>query len=77
MRIVQNVKVLLKFVKSFVCLKLCVILHHQTKTIMRTITGVLSASIAMATENHLVQIAFCLLTFYLIYRELKSDEKLS
>lgn len=44
---------------------------------MRTITGVLSASIAMLTENHLVQIAFCLLTFYLIYRELKSDEKLS
>ena len=43
---------------------------------MRTITGVLSASVAMATENYLVQIAFCLLTFYLIYRELKSDEKL-
>lgn len=44
---------------------------------MRTITGVLSASVAMATENYLVQIAFALLTFYLIYRELKSDEKLS
>lgn len=44
---------------------------------MRTITGVLSASVAMATENYLVQIAFFLLTFYLIYRELKSDEKLS
>lgn len=44
---------------------------------MRTITGVLSASVAMATENYLVQISFALLTFYLIYRELKSDEKLS
>lgn len=43
---------------------------------MRTITGVLSASVAMATENYLIQIAFCLLTFYLIYCELKSDEKL-
>jgi hypothetical protein len=28
-----NVKVLLKFVKSFVCSELCVILHHQTITI--------------------------------------------
>jgi hypothetical protein len=44
---------------------------------MRTITGVLSASIAMLTENYLVQAVFCLLTFYLIYLELKSDEKLS
>jgi hypothetical protein len=44
---------------------------------MRTITGVLSASIAMASNDYLVQIAFCLLTFYLVYRELKSDEELS
>jgi hypothetical protein len=44
---------------------------------MRTITGVISASVTMLTENYLVQIAFCLLTFYLVYRELKSDEKLS
>ncbi len=44
---------------------------------MRTITGVLSASVAMASNEPLVQITFCLLTFYLIYRELKSDEKLS
>jgi hypothetical protein len=47
------------------------------KTIMRTITGTISASVAMLTENHLVQIAFGLLTFYLIYRELKSDKELS
>lgn len=72
-----NVKVLLKFVKSFVCLELCVILHHQTITIMKTITGVLSASLAMASNEPLVQLSFALLTFYLIYRELKSDEKLS
>ena len=44
---------------------------------MRTIAGVISASVAMLTENHLVQIAFCLLTFYLIYRELKSSNKVS
>jgi hypothetical protein len=44
---------------------------------MRTIAGVVSASVAMLTENHLVQISFCLLTFYLIYRELKSDKELS
>lgn len=44
---------------------------------MRTIAGVFSASVAMGTENHLVQIVFCLLTLYLIYRELKSDEELS
>ena len=73
----SNVKVLLKFVKSFVCSELCVILHHQTITIMKTITGVLSASVAMASNDYLVQISFALLTFYLIYRELKSDEKLS
>lgn len=73
----SNVKILLKFVKSFVCSELCVILHHQTITIMRTIAGVFSASVAMGTENYLVQAAFALLTFYLIYRELKSDEELS
>jgi hypothetical protein len=44
---------------------------------MRTITGVLSASVAMLTENYLVQAVFCLLTFYLIYRELKSSNKVS
>ncbi len=44
---------------------------------MRTITGVLSASVAMASNEPLVQITFGLLTFYLIYRELKSDNKLS
>ena len=44
---------------------------------MRTITGVLSASVSMASNEPLVQITFALLTFYLIYRELKSDEKLS
>lgn len=43
---------------------------------MRTITRVLSASVAMLTQDYLVQAVFCLLTFYLIYRELKSDEKL-
>ena len=45
--------------------------------IMRTITGVLSASVAMSSNDYFVQAAFALLTFYLIYRELKSDEKLS
>jgi hypothetical protein len=44
---------------------------------MRTITGVISASIAMLTQDYLVQAVFCLLTFYLIYRELKSDNKVS
>lgn len=44
---------------------------------MRTITGVLSASVAMLTQDYLVQAVFCLLTFYLIYRELKSDNKVS
>jgi hypothetical protein len=44
---------------------------------MRTVSGVLSASIAMASNDYLVQIAFALLTFYLIYRELKSDERMS
>lgn len=44
---------------------------------MRTITGVLSASVAMASNEPLVQITFGLLTFYLIYRELKSDNKVS
>lgn len=44
---------------------------------MRTITGVLSASVAMGSNDYLVQITFALLTFYLIYRELKSDEELS
>jgi hypothetical protein len=44
---------------------------------MRTITGILSASIVMASNDYLVQIAFALLTFYLIYRELKSDERMS
>jgi hypothetical protein len=44
---------------------------------MRTITGVLSASVAMSSNDYLVQITFALLTFYLIYRELKSDEELS
>lgn len=44
---------------------------------MKTITGVLSASLAMASNEPLVQLSFALLTFYLIYRELKSDEKLS
>lgn len=44
---------------------------------MKTITGVLSASITMASSDYLVQGAFAILTFYLIYRELKSDEKLS
>jgi hypothetical protein len=68
---------MLKFVKSFVCSELCVILHHQTITIMKTITGVLSASITMASSDYLVQGAFAILTFYLIYRELKSDEELS
>jgi hypothetical protein len=43
---------------------------------MRTVTGILSASIVMASNDYLVQIAFALLTFYLIYRELKSDESL-
>jgi hypothetical protein len=44
---------------------------------MKTVTGVLSASLAMASTEPLVQLSFALLTFYLIYRELKSDEKLS
>ena len=44
---------------------------------MRTVSGILSASVAMASNDYLVQIAFALLNFYLIYRELKSDEKLS
>ena len=44
---------------------------------MRTVSGVLSASIAMASNDYLVQIAFALLTFYLIYRELKSSNKVS
>ena len=44
---------------------------------MRTISGILSASIVMASNDYLVQIAFALLTFYLIYRELKSDERMS
>jgi hypothetical protein len=44
---------------------------------MKTITGVLSASVAMSSNDYFVQAAFALLTFYLIYRELKSDEKLS
>ena len=44
---------------------------------MRTITGTISASIAMLTQDYLVQAVFCLLTFYLIYRELKSDKELS
>lgn len=44
---------------------------------MRTVTGVLSASMVMASSDLLVQITFGLLTFYLIYRELKSDESLS
>jgi hypothetical protein len=43
---------------------------------MRTVTGILSASIVMASNDYLVQITFALLTFYLIYRELKSDESL-
>jgi hypothetical protein len=50
---------------------------NKNKLIMRTIAGVVSASVAMLTENYLVQISFCLLTFYLIYRELKSDKELS
>ena len=44
---------------------------------MRTITGVLSASVAMASSDYFVQGAFAILTFYLIYRELKSNEELS
>ena len=47
------------------------------KTIMRTVSGILSASVAMASNDYFVQIAFALLTFYLIYRELKSDKELS
>ena len=43
---------------------------------MRTVSGVLSASVAMASNDYLVQIAFALLTFYLIYRELKSNKEL-
>lgn len=43
---------------------------------MKTIAGIISASVAMLTQDYLVQAVFCLLTFYLIYRELKSDEKL-
>jgi hypothetical protein len=43
--------------------------------IMRTATGVLSASIAMLTDNPLIQGVFFLITFYLIYKELKSDER--
>ncbi len=44
---------------------------------MRTIAGVVSASVSMLTQDYLVQAVFCLLTFYLIYRELKSDKELS
>jgi hypothetical protein len=43
---------------------------------MRTIAGVISASIAMASSEPLVVISFCLLTFYLIYLEFNSDKKL-
>ena len=56
---------------------ICVSITNKTIEIMRTVSGVLSASIAMASNDYLVQIAFALLTFYLIYRELKSDKKLS
>ena len=42
---------------------------------MRTATGVLSASIAMLTDKPLIQGVFFLITFYLIYKELKSDER--
>lgn len=44
---------------------------------MRTIAGVISASIAMASSEPIVVIVFTLLTFYLIFREFNSDEKLS
>jgi hypothetical protein len=44
---------------------------------MRTVSGVISASVAMLTQDYLVQAVFCLLTFYLIYRELKSSNKVS
>jgi hypothetical protein len=43
---------------------------------MKTALGVLSASIAMLTEKPLVQVVFYLLTFYLIYREFKSNEQM-
>ena len=56
---------------------ICVSITNKTIEIMRTVSGVLSASIAMASNDYLVQIAFALLTFYLIYRELKSDKELS
>ena len=52
-------------------------INNKQIEIMRTVSGVLSASVAMASNDYFVQIAFALLTFYLIYRELKSDEKLS
>jgi hypothetical protein len=45
--------------------------------IVRTVSGVLLASATMASNDYFVQIAFALLTFYLIYRELKSDKELS
>ena len=43
---------------------------------MRTITGVLSATIAMASNKPFIIIPFTLLTIYLIYLEFKSDEEL-
>ena len=52
-------------------------INNKQIKIMRTVSGVLSASIAMASNDYFVQIAFALLTFYLIYRELKSDKELS
>jgi uncharacterized Zn finger protein len=52
-------------------------INNKQIEIMRTVSGVLSASVAMASNDYLVQIAFALLTFYLIYRELKSDKELS
>ena len=52
-------------------------INNKQIEIMRTVSGVLSASVAMASNDYFVQGAFALLTFYLIYRELKSDEKLS
>jgi hypothetical protein len=47
----------------------------SNNNIMRTATGVLSASIAMLTDKPLIQGVFFLITFYLIYKELKSDER--
>lgn len=52
-------------------------INNKQLEIMRTVSGVLSASVAMASNDYFVQIAFALLTFYLIYRELKSDKELS